>query len=324
MKCIDLFCGCGGLSLGFEKSGFDIIHGFDNWEPAIDVYKKNFNHPVSKLDLTDEDTAIQLIKGLQPDLIMGGPPCQDFSSAGKRDLSGGRASLTYHFTNIVCGVKPTWFVMENVEQIKKSHILHEVVIKFKDEGYGLSSVILDASYCGVPQTRTRFFLIGHLHDQHNQLNQLFKQRLANQAMTIKNYLGDSLGIEFYYRHPRNYNRRGVFSIHEPSPTIRGVNRPVPSGYQLNSCDPKGLNLKKIRPLTTIERSYIQTFPKSFYFEGTKTNLEQMIGNAVPVNLAKFVADTIIIYIKKGVQKELTLFDLDHQFEIPKKVLHRTE
>ncbi|WP_323257352.1 DNA cytosine methyltransferase [Spirulina sp. CCNP1310] len=323
MKCVDLFSGCGGLSLGFEKAGFDVVQAFDNWEPAIDVYKKNFSHPIFKLDLTDEDTATQIIKGLQPDLIMGGPPCQDFSSAGKRDLSLGRANLTYHFTNIVCGVRPTWFVMENVEQIKKSHILREIVIKLQNEGYGLSAVILDASYCGVPQSRIRFFLIGYLNDGHNQLNSLFKQRLSHKPMTIKNYLGDSLGIEFYYRHPRNYNRRGVFSINEPSPTVRGVNRPVPSGYKLNSCDPQGLDLTTIRPLTTIERSYIQTFPKSFYFEGTKTNLEQMIGNAVPVNLAKFVADTINIYINEGVQRELTLFELDNDFEIPKKVLHRT-
>ncbi len=114
-------------------------------------------------------------------------------------------------------------------------------------------------------------------------------------MTIRDYLGDSLGLDFYYRHPRNYNRRGVFSIDEPSPTVRGVNRPIPSGYKINSCDPEGINLNDIRPLTTIERSYIQTFPKTFKFDGTKTNLEQMIGNAVPVELAKYVAESINIY-----------------------------
>jgi DNA (cytosine-5)-methyltransferase 1 len=324
MKCVDLFSGCGGLSLGFEKAGFKIIHAFDNWEPAIDVYKKNFNHPISKLDLTNEVLAISKINALQPELIMGGPPCQDFSSAGKRDTSLGRADLTYSFTNIVCGVKPNWFVMENVEQIKKSHILRDIVEQFKNEGYGLSSVILDASYCAVPQARTRFFLIGHLADKHNQLNELFKQRLSNKPMTIRDYLGNSLGIDFYYRHPRNYNRRGVFSIDEPSPTIRGVNRPIPAGYKLNSCDPEGVDLKKIRPLTTIERSYIQTFPKSFIFKGTKTNLEQMVGNAVPVNLAKFVAETIKIYLKEGPKRELTLFELDYEFEMPNKVLHRTQ
>lgn len=79
-------------------------------------------------------------------------------------------------------------------------------------------------------------------------------------MTVADYLGNSLGIEFYYRHPRSYARRGIFSIHEPSPTIRGVNRPVPRGYQLKHNDPVS-SIEGIRSLTTVERSYIQTFPK---------------------------------------------------------------
>lgn len=322
MKCVDLFAGCGGLSLGFEKAGYEIVHAFDSWEPAISVYRKNFKHPISNLDLTNEAMAVDALNKLKPDLIMGGPPCQDFSSAGKRDPSLGRADLTYNYTNIVCEVKPKWFVMENVEQIKKSHISREIVEQFISKGYGLSSVILDASYCGVPQARTRFFLVGHLNDKHNQLNSIFKQRLAKKPMTIRDYLGESLGLKFYYRHPRNYNRRGVFSIDEPSPTIRGVNRPIPGGYKLNSCDPKGVDLKSIRPLTTLERSYIQTFPKSFVFEGTKTNLEQMIGNAVPVNLGKFLAETITIYRKEGSITEPTLFDMNNDFKMPKKALHR--
>jgi len=308
MKCIDLFSGCGGFSLGFEAARFEVVAAFEYWQPAINVYEANFIHPAITQDLTDEIESIKKIKRFAPNLIMGGPPCQDFSSAGKRDVTQGRADLTYHFANIVCSIKPEWFVMENVEQIKKSHIVHEIIEQFIDEGYGLSSVILDASYCGVPQARTRFFLIGHLGDKHNQLNQIFKDRLSSNPMTIRDYLGESLGIEFYYRHPRNYNRRGVFSIDEPSPTVRGVNRPIPKGYKLNSCDPKEIELKKIRPLTTIERSYIQTFPKNFKFLGTKTNLEQMIGNAVPVNLAKYVAETIKYYLKNGNNKPLSLFD----------------
>lgn len=322
INCIDLFSGCGGLSLGFEQAGFNVVAAYDNWQPAINVYKKNFSHPIYDLDLTNEDKAIEEISKYSPDLIMGGPPCQDFSSAGKRDISLGRADLTYHFTNIVCSIQPEWFVMENVEQIKKSHILKDIVFQFIDKGYGLSAAILDASYCGVPQARTRFFLVGHLDDKHNQLNEIFSSRLSNKSMTIRDYLGDSLGLDFYYRHPRNYNRRGIFSIYEPSPTVRGVNRPIPSGYKINKCDPQGVNLNEIRPLTTIERSYIQTFPKTFKFDGTKTNLEQMIGNAVPVNLAKYVAESINIYCKKETRKEILLFDLEEIFEIPDKALHR--
>jgi len=143
-------------------------------------------------------------------------------------------------------------------------------------------------------------------------------------MTIRDYLGESLGIEYYYRHPRNYNRRGIFSIDEPSPTVRGVNRPLPSGYKKHAGDPPDVNLKTTRPLTTIERSYLQTFPESFKFHGTKTNLEQMIGNAVPVNLARFVAKGILEYKKYGEFNKLeqpSLFDETEDFIIPNKALH---
>jgi DNA (cytosine-5)-methyltransferase 1 len=320
MRCVDLFSGCGGLSLGFEKAGFNVVAAFEHWQPAIDVYKENFSHPIKNIDLTNENNAIEEMSCHNPELIMGGPPCQDFSSAGKRDISLGHADLTYHFANIVCAIKPEWFVMENVEQIKKSHILQEITSQFTDKGYGLSSVILDASYCGVPQARKRFFLTGHLGDKHNQLNEIFRARLSSNPMTIRDYLGESLGVDFYYRHPRNYNRRGIFSIDEPSPTVRGVNRPIPSGYKINISDPKGVSLSEIRPLTTIERSYLQTFPKTFKFHGTKTNLEQMIGNAVPVELARYLAESIKFYCNKGALKQPTLFNLDERFEMPNKVL----
>lgn len=299
MKSVDLFAGCGGLSLGFEKAGYDVLAAFDYWDPSIAVYKANFKHAIFKQDLTREKESIKAIRSFSPEIIMGGPPCQDFSSAGKRDVNGGRADLTYHYANIVCAVKPEWFVMENVEQIKKSHIIQEVVDQFQAAGYGLTAVVLDASYCGVPQSRTRFFLIGHKGDDNNRLLPIFKKNISTKEMTIRDYLGDALGFDYYYRHPRNYNRRGVFGVDEPSPTVRGVNRPIPGGYKLNSCDPKGVKLKDIRPLTTIERSYIQTFPKTFKFSGPKTHLEQMIGNAVPVRLGQFVAKCVLEYALSG-------------------------
>ena len=169
MKCVDLFSGCGGLSLGLEKAGFKILAAIDNWKEAIDVYKDNFKHDAILYDLTDEQGAIDLIKTYKPDMLIGGPPCQDFSSAGKRDETLGRADLTYKFSNIVCGYKPKWFVMENVERIKKSYILKQISLQFQKNNYGLTSVILNASYCNVPQARNRFFLIGELNGKNNSL-----------------------------------------------------------------------------------------------------------------------------------------------------------
>ena len=114
----------------------------------------------------------------------------------------------------------------------------------------------------------------------------------------------SLGIEYYYRHPRSYARRGIFSIYEPSPTIRGVNRPIPKGYKKQNGDPIEIS-DQVRPLTTKERSLIQTFPKDFILNGSKTDLEQIIGNAVPVKLAEYVANCINEYIKDRNQNKVT-------------------
>ena len=295
MKIVDLFCGCGGLSLGFQKAGFDIVAAYDNWNPALNVYKANFDHLAENLDLSNPQYSAYEISAHNPDMIIGGPPCQDFSSAGKRNEDNGRGDLTVNFAEIISIIKPEWFVMENVSRITKTQKLIEAKQIFKQCGYGLSQHILDASYCGVPQKRKRFFLIGKMNEKDDFLKSYFEKEIATKPMTVRDYLGDSLGVEFYYRHPRSYVRRGIFSIDEPSPTIRGVNRPMPDGYQIHANDPVKTK-DGIRPLTTIERSYIQTFPKDFMFFGNKTEMEQMIGNAVPVNLAKFVASIICKYI----------------------------
>jgi DNA (cytosine-5)-methyltransferase 1 len=290
MRTVDLFAGCGGFSLGFQQAGFDIVAAFDNWRPAIDIYRDNFNHPIFNQDLGNSE-GYRSIVDFAPELIIGGPPCQDFSSAGKRNENLGRANLTRAFADIVCLVQPTWFVMENVSLITRSPILATVLEQFKNSGYGLTSTILNASYCGVPQSRKRYFLIGKLGGMNNNLDAILRQNQSDNPTTIFDYLGDSLELEYYYRHPRSYQRRGVFSIHEPSPTVRGVNRPIPKTYQKHPGDACDLN-EQLRPLTTIERSYLQTFPKTFKFKGSKSDLEQAIGNAVPVNLAKYVANCV--------------------------------
>lgn len=301
MNTIDLFAGCGGLSLGFQNVGFDIKAAFDNWNPAIEIYRANFSHPIFDQDLS-ENFDLEILRKYQPRMIIGGAPCQDFSSAGKRDETLGRADLTLRFAEIVSEIKPEWFVMENVPRIEKSGILKETKSILSEAGYGLTEKILNASFCNVPQNRKRFFLIGHLNSEDKFLNYHLEKKLTKQAMTVFDYLGKELKTEFYYRHPRSYLRRGIFSIYEPSPTVRGVNRPIPKTYKKHSgdvCDPNG----KVRPLTTIERSYLQTFPKDFKFFGNKSDLEQMIGNAVPVKLAEYVADCIKEYIADKQEKK---------------------
>lgn len=301
MRTIDLFAGCGGLALGFQNAGYKLVGAVDNWQPAIKTYKANFpDHEIFDIDLTNVKKSSDTLSKLAPDIIIGGPPCQDFSHAGKRDESLGRADLTISFAKIIAKVQPKWFVMENVDQISRFTKLGLVRSIFKNAGYGITEKVLDASLCGVPQKRKRFFMIGEQGGEDNALEYYLIKNLSSKPMTVRDYFGNSLDVECYYRHPRNYSRRAIFSVDEPSPTIRGVNRPIPKGYPGHSLD-ANKDLKKCRPLTTIERSYVQTFPKNFILEGSKTNLEQLIGNAVPVNLGKYVAECINEYLNNSLK-----------------------
>ena len=93
MNAVDLFAGCGGLSLGFQKQGFNIVAAFEWWDAAVNCYRANFSHPVFQTDLSNVEASVKQIQPFQPDIIIGGPPCQDFSHAGKR-IEAGRAVLT--------------------------------------------------------------------------------------------------------------------------------------------------------------------------------------------------------------------------------------
>ena len=293
MKAVDLFCGCGGMSLGFQNAGFEILKAFDNWEPAIRTYRKNFEHPVINADLSDEHM-VSVVEALKPEIIIGGPPCQDFSSAGHRDESLGRAALSKTYTDIVSVAKPKYFVMENVPRIRLSETYNYVKNGLIAAGYGITEKIIDASYCGVPQKRKRLFLVGCMGADDDFLSYYLEKNLTSKPMTIYDYLGDSLGVEYYFRIPRSYSRRAVFSIYEPCQTIRGVDRPIPPNYKKHPQDPVEIG-PLVRALTPKERSYMQTFPEHFIFEENRTNTNQMIGNAVPVKLAEYVAKAILEY-----------------------------
>ena len=295
--CVDLFCGCGGMSLGFMNAGYKIAAAIDNWKPAIKVYAQNFKHPIIEQDLSDVESAVKTVSEFKPDMIIGGPPCQDFSTAGYQDETRGRAILSIRFSEIVCSIKPRYFVMENVATIKNTESFKKVISNFKSAGYGLTQKVLDAAFCGVPQTRKRMFVVGELGGKDGFLDNELEKNLSDKPMSIYDYLGNKLGTEYYFRVPTNYNRRGVFSIYEPSMTVRAVDRPIPSGYKGHKNDP--VPVSESRCLTPKERSLIQTFPDSFTFVGGKSDVNSMIGNAVPVNLAAYVGRALLDYIKEN-------------------------
>lgn len=292
---IDVFSGCGGMTLGFQNAGIHIEAAFDAWEAAVECHKQNFDHPIHLQDLSDVDGATKKIRPFHPDIIFGGPPCQDFSHAGKR-VEADRAALTDSFAEIVRNVAPRYFVMENVGHAQTSQAFQKAKRIFKDAGYGLTTIVLDASYCGAPQKRQRFFCIGAMGEKDGFLLKRLQHGQSAKPMTLHDYAGDTLGFQYYYGHPRNYQRKGIFSIDEPAPTIRGVNRPFPPGYPGHPNDACPVS-NEVHSLTTKERALIQTFPEDFEWTASRTDTEQMIGNAVPVKLAEYVARSLMEFIR---------------------------
>lgn len=292
MRVADLFSGCGGLSQGFIQAGLDVVVAAENWVAARRVYSLNFDHPVLDLDLGGVDDAVSALAGYDPDVVIGGPPCQDFSAAGGRS-EGNRAKLTVSFAKIVAELRPAWFVLENVPEARDSLAWASARKILRKAGYGISECVLNAAFFNVPQSRKRFFAVGRLEEDDHFLDDTLSQKLRTTKMTLREHVGDDFGIDFYYRHPRNWGRKAIFSLDEPSATIRSTNRRVPPGYSAHGNDAGPL--EQARPLTTEERARVQTFPLKFRFDGTTTDRDMMIANAVPVALAQHVASTIRAY-----------------------------
>lgn len=288
IRTVDLFAGAGGLSLGFEQAGFEVVAAYDWWQPAIECYEANFKHPIHEWDLQDVDMTVEHVREYKPDLIVGGPPCQDFSSAGKR-TEGSNASLTEAFAEIAINCNPVAVVMENVPRAKSSWAWQGARELFHGGGYNCIEIVLDASYFGAPQIRKRVFCVAFRDIDPSNYLDLIESSMSSGQMTVAEYMGSELDFTDYYRHPRNYSRRAVYSIYEPSATIRGVNRPVPPSYPGHPLDTAPAHT--VKPLTTYQRGRIQTFPKDWEWpkNGSKAKTEQLIGNAVPVELAHTIA-----------------------------------
>jgi DNA (cytosine-5)-methyltransferase 1 len=168
-KVIDLFSGCGGLSLGFEMADYEILLGIDNWADALKTFEKN--HHNSKAFLADLYTLQpQVVKEIYNisdiSVIIGGPPCQGFSIAGKRDVDDERNKLYKGFVDFVKYFKPKAFIMENVPNImsiNKGVVKNRIIKDFEDLNYKVSAKVLLASDYGVPQHRKRAFFVGLLN-----------------------------------------------------------------------------------------------------------------------------------------------------------------
>lgn len=252
MRAVELFAGAGGMSLGLIRAGFELVQAYDSWAPAVDIYRRNVGHHVWQHDLKDIFHVGPMLAALAPDIVVGGPPCQDFSAAGDR-MEGERAGLTRAFAMLVCISRPRWFVMENVPQAAGSHAWADARAMLAKAGYGLTESKLDASFYAVPQSRKRLFVIGRLGEADGFLESALAAARSPRPMTLRDMLGDTLG-DVFYAHPRMPGKRGIWSVDHPAPTMRGSSRrSMPASYRPHPAD-----------AALLERGAFYTRP---YYEG---------------------------------------------------------
>lgn len=175
MNLIDIFCGTGGMSLGFEMAGFNSILAIDKWHDAILTYNANRPYKVGTTkdihEFSNED--LERFKQLgKISGIIGGPPCQGFSLVGTRSKNDPRNSLYIEFTRFVEVIKPDFFVLENVPgllSLDKGSYKKDIIKTFSEIGYNVSYQLLRASDYGVPQSRQRVFFVGLKRDVFNSV-----------------------------------------------------------------------------------------------------------------------------------------------------------
>ena len=201
MKIIDLFCGAGGFSLGFEMAGFETVLAIDKWDQAIETFNHNRDNKAA-VSMDIHDFTDEMIAAL-PDIgditgIIGGPPCQGFSMVGTRNAKDERNSLYRQYVRFVETVRPKFFILENVKgllTLKKGFFKRDIIKRFGSIGYNVDFRILRASDYGVPQNRERVFFVGLRKDIFGKRTFEFPEPDSKNVITTKMAIGDMPALD---------------------------------------------------------------------------------------------------------------------------------
>ena len=317
---IEVCAGAGGLSKGFIDSGFTSLLLNDTDKYCIETLK--MNHPdtnIIKGSMVDLD--LEKYKDKQIDVLMGGVPCQSFSQAGKRKgVEDDRGKLILHFIEMINILNPNIFIIENVHGLvthENGNTLQMIIGEINKIGkYNINYKVLNANDYSVPQNRKRLIIVGVNHSINKTFNfpepheykPVLKDVLEDcpespgavynkdkyDIMKLvpeggcwvdipdeiaKKYMGKS--------YESGGGKRGILKrldMKKPSLTLLTT----PSQKQTERCHPT-----ETRPLQTLEYARIQTFPDNYKFSGSTNQIYKQIGNAVPVNLGKAIAQEVI-------------------------------
>ncbi|OYT62342.1 MAG: DNA (cytosine-5-)-methyltransferase [Thermofilum sp. ex4484_15] len=313
-KVVDLFCGAGGLSRGFKEVGFDIMLGLDNYPPAIKSFKENFpGAKVIEADIKEIRGEDILSEVGEPDVVVGGPPCEAFTRTNPdrmrdpldRLYVDPRGSLVLHFIRIIGELNPSVFIMENVPGILEGGLREALIKEFLRIGYReIHFNVLKAEDYLTPSHRTRVFIS----------NIRIKPRPQGRRIKVIEAIGDLPEPDSIHDIPN----------HEPVPLSRRKKRKISRlrwGQALiHFKGAKGktyVNLYRLHPyrlaptimgssrfihpfsdriITVREQARLMGFPDDHIFKGGRDSQFEQVGEAVPVPLAKAIAMEVAKYL----------------------------
>lgn len=341
---VSLFCGVGGLDLGFEAANFETAVAIDNNPKALAMYQTNFPSTTVLCRDIFKITAAEIREAIQNKYadwdgsiaaVIGGPPCQGFSIAGKQDIDDERSQLIIKFVSLVVELNPDMFVMENVPAIewkKFSHITSNA-ITCVEERYILSKWLLTASDYGVPQKRQRVIWVG------SKFGEVVPPRESQSRVAVGDAIADLADIpintqvdswELCEKSFYAYSLDKVFppesavrmtsgcraTAHTPATqqkyadTAPGKKEPTTWAYRLsadgysptlragsgNRTAARPIHYHLHRVITVREAARLHSYPDWFDFGATKLDAHKAIGNSVPPLLAYAIAQAVMRHI----------------------------
>lgn len=329
---VSLYCGAGGLDLGFVQAGFDVLWANDADPQAIETYRANIGpHGVCR------DVLDARLPDVRPDVVIGGPPCQGFSVIGRMRADDPRSRHVFHFLDVVRTLEPEAFVMENVKALganpRWAPLRAELRHRAAALGYATRLVILNAADYGVPQARERMFLLGR---RGATAPAAPPPTTSGRPRTVR----EALELLPRFGQPGNDTVTGARVVPSQNPVMRptahkgsllfnGSGRPLhldrpaktlPASmggnatpiidqleldeglepwvvayhrHLLEGGKPHRAAPRRLRRLTVEEAAALQSFPAGFRFHGPRVAQYRQVGNAVPPLLARTVAQSVL-------------------------------
>ncbi len=299
MKVLSLFCGCGGLDMGFVKAGYDIIWANDFDKYAIATYKENFNHPAVLGDINE----IALEELPDFDMLIGGFPCQPFSMMGEKlGFDDARGTLFFRIAEIIKDKidkdkKPSVIVLENVRSLRthdKGNTFRTILHILENElGYKVFSDILNTADYGIPQTRNRTYIVCFANEEAQfafppkQELELTMQDLLEEDVADKYFLSERILPTILSNGTGGYRAKSEIDLTVARPlcaTMAKMHRACQDNYVTQN--------GRVRRLTPRECARLQGFSDDFQIPVSDAQAYKQFGNAVTVNVAQAVAEQI--------------------------------